>query len=129
MNNLYNELSKLNESDGFSAKIPVNITGVPDISVSASDINTNYDITITKTSNGLGYIYPIFKESTTYIEIEEDNGDYREIELNIDLNKLQLDWESASGYYPISIDLEVNDEFKIDYEKSMFSFGYYNPEV
>lgn len=131
---LYDNLKKVHEQEDklFYSNVRVDIyhAGAQNkmIDVADGSVRVEYQIEIEYRDFGIKDInvYPE-GEVTIEAEIVDEKNNKTPMTIKVDMSKVRVEWQEGSGIQPLSMDIAVNENGEVDYEKSYIAFTYHNP--
>jgi hypothetical protein len=131
---LYDKLKKVHEQEDklfySDVKVDASFVGKSDKLLDVVDrtVRVEYQIEIEYRDFGVKDInvYPE-GEVEIAVEVSDEQDNKTSMNIKVDMSKVRVEWQAGSGIQPLSLDIYVNENGEVDYERSYIAFTYHNP--
>lgn len=131
---LYDNLKKVHEQEEqnyySNVRVDLSFSGKSGkiIDPVDTDVRVEYQIDVEHRDFGIKDIN-VYPQGEILIdaEVSDEQDNKTPIQIKVDMSKVRVEWQAGSGVQPLGLEVSVNENGEVDYERSYIQFAYHVP--
>lgn len=133
---LYDNLKKVHEQEEqnyySNVRVEVSFSGKSNkiIDLVDGNVRVEYQIDVEYRDFGIKDVN-VYPQGEILIDAEvlDDRNNRTSLQIKIDMSKVRVEWIAGSGVQPLDMNILINENGEVDYERSYIQFTYHVPAV